>query len=208
MRSCLRSGRWQQLQHGVYATFTGEPGRQAVLWAAVLRAGRSAVLSHYTAAELHALTDWSGSSIHVTIPESRRIAPIRGVVLHLSQRAEVACHPTQLPPRTRIEETILDLTQVAATAEDACAWIARGLGRRLTTQDRLGKALGHRQRTRFRAELSEALSEDFAGVHAALEYRYVKLVELPHCLPKGQRQAPAVRDGRRETAMCCTTSTT
>lgn len=27
----LRSGRWQRLQHGVYATFTGPPSRAAVL---------------------------------------------------------------------------------------------------------------------------------------------------------------------------------
>ena len=46
----LRSGRWQRLHAGVYATFSGDPLRQAWLWAAVLRAGRAAVLSHQTAA--------------------------------------------------------------------------------------------------------------------------------------------------------------
>jgi hypothetical protein len=35
----LRSRRWQQLQRGVYACFTGRPARDAELWAAVLRAG-------------------------------------------------------------------------------------------------------------------------------------------------------------------------
>lgn len=33
----LRSGRWQQLHWGVYATFSGKPGRLATLWAALLR---------------------------------------------------------------------------------------------------------------------------------------------------------------------------
>jgi hypothetical protein len=90
------------------------------------------------------------------------------------------------------------LAQAAASAEDACGWITRGLGRRLTTQDRLTIALSRRQWVRFRAELSEVLSADFAGVHSLLEYRYVKWVEVPHGLPRGKRQVPAVRDGRRE----------
>jgi hypothetical protein len=195
--SRVRGRRWQQLHYGVYAVFTGEPPRDAVLWAAVLRAGRGALLSHDTAAELHGLTDLPGRAIHVTIPASRRIIPVRGLVVHLTARAEWAAHPTQLPPRTRIEETIIDLTQAAATAADACGWIARGLGRRLTTQARLSDALSQRQRVRFRAELTEILGPDWAGVHSALEYRYVKWVELPHNLPRGRRQARAVSSGRR-----------
>jgi hypothetical protein len=53
----LQGERWQRLQAGVYATFSGEPPRTAVLWAAVLRAGPGAVLSHQTAAELYGLAD-------------------------------------------------------------------------------------------------------------------------------------------------------
>jgi hypothetical protein len=53
----LRSGRWRSVHRGVYATFTGDPGREALLWAAVLRAGAGAALSHQTAAELIGLTD-------------------------------------------------------------------------------------------------------------------------------------------------------
>jgi hypothetical protein len=45
IRARLRSRRWRKLQYGVYATFSGEPTRDAVLWAAVLRAGPGAALS-------------------------------------------------------------------------------------------------------------------------------------------------------------------
>ena len=41
----VRSDRWRQIHLGVYATFTGVPGRSAQLWAAVLSAGLGAVLS-------------------------------------------------------------------------------------------------------------------------------------------------------------------
>src|SRR5437879_13485836 len=51
MRTRVRSGRWQRLQRGVYAAFSGEPARETMLWAALLRAGPGAVLSHQTRSE-------------------------------------------------------------------------------------------------------------------------------------------------------------
>ncbi len=64
--------RWQRLQVGVYAVFSGPVPHRARLWAAVLRAGNGAALSHQSAAELDGLTDKPSSPIHVTIPASRR----------------------------------------------------------------------------------------------------------------------------------------
>src|SRR5580692_9626127 len=53
----LRSGRWQRVHQGVYATFTGPLPREARLWAALRRVGEGAMLSHETAAEVHGLID-------------------------------------------------------------------------------------------------------------------------------------------------------
>lgn len=53
----LRSGQWRRLHRGAYATFTGDPSREAKLWAAILRPGPGALLSHETAAEVHSLID-------------------------------------------------------------------------------------------------------------------------------------------------------
>jgi hypothetical protein len=196
VKSRIRSGKWQQLHQGVYATFTGEPRRDAMLWAAVLRAGPGALLSYYTAAELFGLVNVPTSPIHVTIPRARRVLPIRGVVVHVGRRGATPAHSTAMPPRTRIEETVLDLTQLAENVDDACGWITRGIGRRLTNQERLRAALGQRPHVHFRAELTELLSPDMAGVNSPLEYRYVRWVEMPHGLPRGRRQAPDTRDGR------------
>src|SRR5580704_8586219 len=63
----LRRGRWQQIYRGVYATFTGEPSRAALRWAALLRAGPDAALSHWTAAELDGLADRPVPALHVSI---------------------------------------------------------------------------------------------------------------------------------------------
>lgn len=51
LRARVRAGYWLPLGRGVYRTFTGEPHRRSVLWAAVLQAGYGAVLSHQSAAE-------------------------------------------------------------------------------------------------------------------------------------------------------------
>src|SRR5262245_36980743 len=78
----LHQGRWQRLHTGVYALHSGRVDRQATLWAAVLRSGSGAALSHHTAAELDRLADRQSSFVHVTIPTSRRVTPFRGAVLH------------------------------------------------------------------------------------------------------------------------------
>ncbi len=103
-----------------------------------------------------------------------------------------------MPPRTRIEETVLDLAQAAANVEDACAWVTRGLGRRLTTQDS-DSATRSRQRphVHFRAEIASCCRRPGPASTPLLEYRYVKWVEVPHGLPRGKRQAKASGDGRR-----------
>ena len=185
----VRYGRWQRLHPGVYATFTGRPGRLAALWAAVLSAGPGAMLSYQTAAELAGLVTRPTAPIHVTVPGDRRVAPMPGIVVHTSERAATARHPVKLPPQTRLEETVLDLAAAARTIDDACAWITRGLGSRLTTQDKLHQALARRGKIRWRAELTELLTPDAAGFHSVLERRYHDNVERPHGLTGAQRQA-------------------
>jgi len=68
MRGRVSSGRWQRLQRGVYAAFSGDPARETLLWAALLRAGPDAVLSHQTAAERHGLIDTPSPVIIITVP--------------------------------------------------------------------------------------------------------------------------------------------
>jgi predicted transcriptional regulator of viral defense system len=191
----LKHGNWQQLNRGVYALFTGSPGRPAWLWAAVLRAGPGAVISHATAAELHKLIDVPAEAIHVTVPSTRR-TEARGVVVHISARVDLASHPRRYPPRTNIEETVLDLTQSARTFDNACGWITAAFGRGLTTTEKLREAMSARKKMRWRAGLQEILA---AGdkIHSVLEYRYHRDVESAHGLPPSVHQHPAIVDGKK-----------
>jgi len=198
VNSRLRRGSWQQQYPGVYCTSSGEPSREARLWAAVLYAGRGAMLSYQTAAELWKLTDDPSSLIHLTIPADRRVRKQPGIVLHLSARAEQTIHPSRHPPRTRLEDTVIDLCDAAADIDTTVGWVTRAIGRRLTTPDLLRMALEARGRLRWRAELAELLSPDSAGIHSLLEYRYVRDVERPHRFPVPRRQAASQRNGRSQ----------
>ena len=66
----LRVGRWQRLQHGVYATFSGQPSRDARLWAAVLRAGPAAVLEPSHGGGIVRPHPARGAPVHVIVPST------------------------------------------------------------------------------------------------------------------------------------------
>jgi hypothetical protein len=196
MRSRVSSGRWQRLQRGVYAAFSGEPSRETALWAALLRAGPDAALSYQTAAERHGLIDEPSSFISITVPTSRHPAQVKipGVVVHRSDAVLRTRHPVMLPPCTGVEDTVLDLIQVVATFDDAYAWICRAIGRRRTTADRIRIAMDARKKMRWRREIAVALGDAEGGALSVLEYRYVHRVERPHGLPVARRQA-RIRQG-------------
>ena len=194
----VRSGRWQQLHPGVYATFTGIPSRSAWLWAAILSAGPGAVLSFQTAAELDGLSDNPTNPIHVTVPRQRHVVAVSGVSLHRSDRVVEAVQGNVYPPRTRIEETVLDLTQAADSFDDVCGWVTRAIARNLTDETRLRQAMTVRPRLRWRADLHELIGAAQSGDHSVLEFRYHRDVERAHGLPESSRQVPFTKpDGRR-----------
>jgi very-short-patch-repair endonuclease len=192
----IQSERWQPLHRGVYSVTSGCPARGTLLWAAVQRAGPGAALSHETAAELFGFADKPSPLIHIAIPADRRIHPMQGVVIHRSSRLAEAVHPSLLPPRTRLEETVLDLVGQAARFETALGLSCRVCQRGLTTVPLVIAAMDKRARLRWRDELGRALGDIGTGVHSVLEYRYVHRVERPHGLPVAARQAKVDSRGR------------
>jgi hypothetical protein len=127
----LRSGSWQRIQRGAYATFSGIPSREARLWAAVLRAGP-------------------------------------GAALHRGRGLVAQWQPPWQLPRTPVEDTVLDLVGAARSFDDAYGWISAAVGRRLTTPEMLGQALGARSRMRWRDWVSAALEDAAEGVQREL----------------------------------------
>lgn len=191
VRNQVRSGRWQMMHRGVYGAFNGTASRPAELWGALLRAGADAVLSHETAAEAYGLIDGQSRRIHLTVPHDsnpERSGRIPGVVVHRSRSLTRARHPVLTPPRTRVEETVLDLIECARTLDEAYNWICRAIGRRFTTAARLLAALRARRRFRWRQQIELALGYADGGALSFLEVRYRRGVEQPHGIPIARRQ--------------------
>jgi hypothetical protein len=168
--SWLQRGYWTRLDRGIYATSGGPPSREALLWAALLRAGPGAVLSHETAAELLGLLPRPAPVIHVTVPARRnpdRAGTMPRVVVHRSDRAGP---PGASPgrrgtgrgrrlPHTGIDDTVIDLTQTSASFGEAFSWLNRAVTLGLTTPRQLRWSAAGRARLHWRAEIGAALAE-------------------------------------------------
>lgn len=196
VENLLRTGRWRRLYRGVHAAFTGEPSRRCVLWAAVLRCGPDAALSHHTAAELDGIRGRRTDAVHVTIPGTARVRlgvpdfgnGLPALIVHRSARITAARHPARTPPRTRTEETVLDLVDVAADFDEAFSWLCAAVAGRMVMPEHIHAAMARRAKMRWRTDVLVALGEIADGVHSLLERRYVRDVERPHRLPAPARQ--------------------
>lgn len=183
---------------GVYLTSSAGHGYTTRCWAALLYAGAGAVLSHATAAWWWELRDEPPDDVHVTVPVSRRVQRQTGLVVHYALHLEATRHPTLVPPRTRIDDTVLDLVDAPrGRPGDVIDLVLRACQRRLTTSERLAERLEARLKIRHRRLLTELLAEATDGVLSALERRYASGVERAHGLPRGRRNAREGARGRR-----------
>jgi very-short-patch-repair endonuclease len=193
------SGKWQQVYPGVYATFSGQASRHAQFWAALLFAGDDAILSHETAAELISLTDRKSAVISVTVPNARRVAAPRGIVIYRQRHRQLKWRFARgIPPHTLTEDTVIDLLNASAAFDDAVAWVTAAFARRLTSERMLRQAVAARSRVRWRGQLDDVITLAAGGTHSVLEFRYDRDVERAHGLPRATRQSPFIkRDGSR-----------
>jgi len=182
----LASRRWQSHLPGVYLTFPGLVPPTARVWGALLYAGAGATASAATAAWLYGLRRDLPAQIDVCVPFGRRVTDQFGVGVAARRHLELLRHPTLLPPRTRVEDTVLDLTDKASSADEVVALITGACQRRLTTAARLELSASRRKRLRWRRLVQEVIDDVRDGVHSALERRY-RIIERTHGLPTGER---------------------
>lgn len=198
VRRELRARRWQRPYPGTYVLFTGPMPPTTRVWAALLYAGQAAVASHETAAWLDGLRQDLPSTVDVSVRHGHRHNGSRpGVRVHQSRRLTERTHPAKTPPRTRIEQTVLDLTDATGRADIVIDCLLRACQRRLTTAARLRAAARGRSRLRWRALVGDVLADVRDGVLSALERRYRRDVERAHGLPRGERNQPEGQRGRR-----------
>ncbi|NYD42885.1 type IV toxin-antitoxin system AbiEi family antitoxin domain-containing protein [Nocardioides panaciterrulae] len=187
----LRRREWARVHEGVYVTHTGDTTWHQRAWAAVLFSWPAA-LSHRSALSAAGASGNSPQDdclIDVAVDRGRhRVAPA-GVRLHRMSDFHARVQWNLGPPRIRYEHAVLDLAAEARSDSAAVAVLSDACGARRTTTARLSAALADRPRLPRRAWLADVLADVAAGTCSVLEHGYLTLVERPHGLPEGRRQA-------------------
>lgn len=183
LRGLVKQGQWTRVATGVHSTSPAPPSWEQLAWGGVLVGGPMAALGGMAAAHLFGLADPT-TPIDVWTPEgSPVIQRPQGPWRFRRGVRRVVGHP----PRTSLDETILDLCS-GASPDDQSHWIAAALRSRKTTPERLTRALERAPRVGGRQQISELLQVVGGGSESPLEVRYFRDVQRPHGLPEGIRQ--------------------
>jgi len=174
----LRDGRLDRICQGTYAT--GEGGWLQQAWAGVLIGGPRAVLGGAAAGYLQGLLREPPEQVLVHTPNWRRRDPRWSLVR--SPRTG-----SGEPPRTRIPQTVVDLS-AGLDADGIVAVLAEAVGRRRVRPEEIRHALAETSRHPNRELLDDLLGEVVAGSRSPLEVRYARTVERAHGLPTADRQ--------------------
>lgn len=175
----LQRGRLHPVHRGVYLVGHTAPPKLALETAALLAAGRHAVLSHRTAAHLWGLLPQPGPRIHLSLVDRRSPRPSPTVIVHRPRTLSAREHSTLegLPVTTPLR-TIADLAGAATTSELERA-VHEAEVRRLVTRrdlvDAVDRLSGRRGITTLRTVVSEARGRLITRSEA--ETRFLSLVD-------------------------------
>ncbi|WP_375424522.1 type IV toxin-antitoxin system AbiEi family antitoxin domain-containing protein [uncultured Friedmanniella sp.] len=182
----LASDQWQRLDRGLYRVGEGEPDWLGWAWGGVLLGGPDARLAGTAAAHLHRFGP-EPREIEVLVPHSRVLRSRAPWVFRRERSGVREGRSPGSPPRTTVEDTVLDLVS-CSTTDEALGWVTAALQNRRTTVPRLRRALLGRSKMRHRQLLEEVLTDVSQGAETPLEIAYLRDVERAHGLPRGVRQ--------------------
>lgn len=191
----LRSGQWQRLEGPVLVVHPFAVSWEGQAWAGILIGGREARLSRAAAAHLHGLTAEPPELIDVLVHSP--VPDRHPWVFHRDQAGVRSPRSPGAPPRTTIEDTVLDLCE-GTEPKELVHWLTQAVQTRRTSSVRLLAALEGRARHGRRALLRELLGDVGQGAESPLELRYLRDVERAHGLPKAERQQSNRRRHRRD----------
>jgi hypothetical protein len=199
VRRMLRRRDLTTVHRGVFVDHTGKPTWLQRAWAAVLATAAFAEgsveptgsgLSHDSSLRI---AEGAGRAhddgpIHVLVDGSRRIATPAGVVVHRSRHFDERMLTMLLPPRTRYEHALLDVASDAQGPMESLALLARAVGDRRTSVQRILAVSHGRARLPRRNWIEAVLADVDAGTCSVLEHGYLARVVKPHALPVPDRQ--------------------
>lgn len=183
---------WSRLLPGIYSVHSGEPSWLTNAWAGVMFGGDHARLGFEAAGHVWNLRSEPPSTVVVLIPAKRQLVDRPPWVFRRETDATRAKRSPGSPPRTTIEDTVVDLCR-GASASEVTDLVTKAVQSRRTTAPRLLECVDRRARVAHRTMLRDLLGDVAEGAQSVLELRYVRDVERAHGLPTATRQARARR---------------
>jgi hypothetical protein len=200
IRTQLRSGRWSAYGVVVIAAHNGPLDRGQQCWAAVLSAGKGAVLAGLTALEASNLRNWTSPQVHVLVPRATGRAQLPGlaVVVHETRHpAGPAPQTSGFPCRTSVERAAIDAASWRSDARSGYALLASVVQQRLTTADRLSIELAAAGPIRHRRPMRLAIGDIAGGAEALSEIDFGRLCRKYHLGTLVRQQVRLDGQGRR-----------
>jgi hypothetical protein len=183
----VASGWWTIIARGIYQTSPTPTSWNGLAWAGLLVGADRARLGPRASGHLHGLLDDPPAPIDVLVPRDR-LCRIDGPWVFMRERPGARTPRTLgAPPRLSVEDTVLDLA-ASGSEPELVSLVTRAVQRRRTSTSALLVALGQRSRHPHRQLLVSLLGDVAQGAESPLEFRYLRVVERPHGLPRGARQ--------------------
>jgi hypothetical protein len=183
------AGQWLPLGTGLFSTVPVPPPWEALAWGGTLLGGPHARLGPEASGYLYGLVRKPPRPIDVLVPAASPVR-VRGPWRFIRERDGVRpARSPGSPPRLTPECTVLDLAGVRP-AGGAVGLVTTAVQKGVTSPDRLRRLLDARPRQRHRRLIQGMVTDVAAGAETYLEMLYLRTVERPHGLPKGDRQDP------------------
>lgn len=186
-------GHWQRLFYGIYLTHSAKPNWVSRAQAALLMGGENSFLSHESAWYLHGLQQRPPPIITLNIPRESRLK--KRPSLRIVRRSQIPATTGKLA-RTTPEDTLLDLIAKKNDPLDIVGLLTHAF-RNNVTDSKVLEQLEKRTRFRNRKLLNLMLSTVVHGIESPLEYLFDHNVEIPHGLPRSEKQSVRRINGKQ-----------
>ncbi|WP_143570968.1 type IV toxin-antitoxin system AbiEi family antitoxin domain-containing protein [Tessaracoccus sp. ZS01] len=172
------TGPWTRLMYGLYCT--EQPTWKSAVWAGLLAGGASASVGGAAALYLDEILRDPPELVTVWSTESRANLALGewSILLRRGERTAIGT-----VPRTRVEESLLDMADHAAQ-DDLTDAVVRSFTNGRTTASRLLEALTARGRNAHRRHLHDLCQHAARGIESALEWHFSRSVIAAHGLPE------------------------
>ncbi|UFU06209.1 type IV toxin-antitoxin system AbiEi family antitoxin domain-containing protein [Ruania halotolerans] len=192
LQRLVRRREIRRIHPGVYVDHTGPLTRRQREWAAVLGAWPAAL------AGPSALPGPPPGRVHIAIARGRTVSAQDGVVVHCTTGLQQRVLWQRSPPRLRIDHATIDGMSAKIRVGDvagAFADLARVVGSRQTTIERILATLEARSRVHGRTMIAGMLTDVRDGACSVLERGYRDRIERAHGLPRASRQYVSAATG-------------